>query len=145
MCSSLQSWSDARNTFRIRISILTFGNNMQGGTSPSSRTISSTDNPPVLSLSDIMHPMSPSPAPLEEQHTTPEPVLDKSQAAGLREWSLEPSTESEYSDIQNRLHEMGLITTYGANDEQLSLGRVNIDSNLSSRERELTDMVSLCF
>jgi hypothetical protein len=106
-----------------------------------------------LALSDIMHPMSPSPVPLEEQQTTPTSVLDVLQttptsvldvlqATGLREWSPEPLTESEFSNIRNRLHQMGLITTYGSDDEQLPLRRVNIASNLSLRETELTDMAS---
>ncbi len=115
---------------------------MQGGTPPPSEMMGSTDNPPVLALSDIMHPMSPSPVPLEEQQTTSESVLDALQATSLRDWSPEPLTESEFSNIRNRLHQMGLITTYGSDDEPLPLRRVNIASDLISRERELTDMAS---
>ena len=114
------------------------------GTPPSSEGMmcSTDNNPPVLALSDIMHPMSPSPVPLEEQQTTSASVLDALQATGLREWSPEPLTESEISNIRNRLHQMGLITTYSSDDEQLPLRRVNIASDLSLRERELTDMAS---
>ena len=81
-------------------------------------------DPPPLALSDIMHPFTPSPGhegevDEDEDHTLPE---------ASRTESPEPLEQSEIDSIKSRLLELGI----GSSREP----------SLSTRERELTDMVS---
>jgi len=80
-------------------------------------------DPPPLALSDIMHPFTPSPGhegevDEEQDHTLPE---------ASRTASPEPLEQSEIDSIKSRLLQLGI----GSSREP----------TLSTRERELTDMV----
>lgn len=91
------------------------------------KNISSHANPmspaeqtPLLHLSDIMHHLSPSPISVEHE-------WERSGSATPRGPSPEPVSETEALGIRRRLEEMGIWKS--ARD------------NLSSREKELVDMV----
>lgn len=72
---------------------------------------------PSLALSDIMHTMSPSPA--------PQPTNDGLQ----KELSAEPLSEADIAAMRRRIHDMGI----GSGENE----------NAGSREKELADMVGL--
>ena len=86
----------------------------------------STDPPPPsLALGDIIHLMSPSPAPTDPANVT---------AAPTPETQSEPISDPDRAHFLKRLTELGLPASEG--------------SNLNSRERELVDMVRsffICF
>lgn len=99
--------------------------------------MSSADNPPPLALYDIMHPMSPSPAPLED-YAAPDAIISEQSRNNNKEPSPEPLTEAERSSFRDKLIEMGLVTGECTEDGRLSA----LPQNASSRERELVNMVS---
>jgi len=98
--------------------------------------MSSNENPPSLLLSDIMHPMSPSPAPVEDLLP-----LDAHYPRYDPDAQQEPLTDSEVLIIRNRLQELGLVMSYGPENEDLPIPRLSVANHLNLRERELIDMV----
>jgi len=98
--------------------------------------MSSNENLPSLLLSDIMHPMSPSPVPVEDQLP-----LDAHHPRYNPDAQQEPLTDSEVLVIRNRLQELGLVTSYGSENEDLLIPRLGVANHLNLRERELIDMV----
>ena len=102
------------------------------------QTMSSNENLPSLSLSDIMHPMSPSPAPVEDQLPAP---LDAHHPRYDPDAQQEPLTDSEVLIIRNRLQELGLVISYRSENEDLPIPRLGIANHLNLREKELIDMV----
>lgn len=101
--------------------------------------MSSNENLPSLLLSDIMHPMSPSPAPLEDQVPAPR------QSRYDPDAQQEPLTSSEVLNIRNRLQELGVVMSYGSENEDLPTPRLGITNHLNLREKELTEMVFTTF
>ena len=101
--------------------------------------MNSNENQFSLSLSDIMHPMSPSPAPGEDLLPTPigehQPRYDPDALA-------EPLSNSDAIVIRNRLQELGLVMYYQGENEESAVPRLAVANHLTVRERELTDMVS---
>ncbi|KAF5321070.1 hypothetical protein D9619_000134 [Psilocybe cf. subviscida] len=91
-------------------------------TSSHLHTMTSAEKSPLLHLSDIMHHMSPSPVPAEQER-------ERSGSATPRGASPEPVSETEALGIRRRLQEMGLW-------------RPAATDNLSSREKELVDMIT---
>ena len=98
--------------------------------------MSSNENPPSLLLSDIMHPMSPSPAPVEDQLP-----LDAHHPRYNPDAQQEPLTDSEALIIRNRLQELGLVMSYGSENEDLPIPGFGVANHLSPKEKELTNMV----
>lgn len=86
--------------------------------------MNSAEKSPLLHLSDIMHTMSPSPEQEEDNDH------DERGSITPRGPSPEPVTESEALEIRRRLQEMGLWRPLPP-----------ALNNLSSREKELVDMV----
>jgi len=81
-------------------------------------------DPPPLALSDIMHPFTPSPGregEVDEDQDCANPETP-------RTVSPEPLEQSEIDSIKSRLLQLGIGTS--------------CEPTLSSRERELVDMVS---
>jgi hypothetical protein len=106
--------------------------------------MSSTDIPPSLELSDIMHHMSPSPVPPEDPGSiTPTTTIQQSIIAEERAESPDMPSETDVLGFRRRLEEMGFWTSKrhnGLQENAISDGKV---SNTNSRERELLDMVSV--
>lgn len=100
--------------------------------------MSSSDNLPLLALSDIMHPMSPSPVPIDD---TP----DSAAAEFLPNYNSnsfqEPLSNSDVFSIQKKLQEMGLVLSIRSENGETHSWSINVANTASSRERELTDMV----
>jgi hypothetical protein len=80
-------------------------------------------DPPPLALSDIMHPFTPSPGREGEVDEDQDPAHPETP----RTVSPEPLEQSEIDTIKSRLLQLGIGTSP--------------EPNLSSRERELVDMV----
>jgi hypothetical protein len=108
----------------------------------------SNENPPQLTLSDIMHHMSPSPAPAEDPRPEDSEMggqtLNRSQ--GEREASPEPLTETDVLAMRRRLHTLGFSLDRDPNE--LSIGedltRHSDDfGDMTLREKELVNMVCL--
>lgn len=99
--------------------------------------MSLSESTPTLSLSDIMHHMTPSPVPPADRNLEPGPSDTTKERAG----SPEPLTENDVQSIKHRLQEMGVWSSrrHAAPDRSLD-PTANI-SNLSSREKELVEMV----
>jgi hypothetical protein len=98
--------------------------------------MSSNENLLSLSLSDIMHLMSPSPVPVEDQLPS-----DDHQPRYEPDAQQEALTDSEILIIRNRLQELGLVMPYGSENEELAIPRLDVASHLNLREKELTHMV----
>ncbi|KAF8967486.1 hypothetical protein BDZ97DRAFT_2073535 [Flammula alnicola] len=105
--------------------------------SSSSATMSLADNLPTLALSDIMHHMSPSPVPLEEHNPETEQIGSLRERAA----SPEPLSEADVLGIRRRLEEMGLLVARRQIGTERNASSTSQLSNLSSREKELVDMV----
>ena len=80
-------------------------------------------DPPPLTLSDIMHPFTPSPGHEGEVDEDEDPAHPEASRAV----SPEPLEQSEIDSIKSRLLQLGIGTP--------------CEPTLSSRERELADMV----
>ena len=80
-------------------------------------------DPPPLSLSDIMHPFTPSPG----HEGEPDEDQDRAHPEPSRSASPEPLEQSEIDSIKSRLLQLGIGTSP--------------EPTLSTRERELVDMV----
>ncbi|KDR84420.1 hypothetical protein GALMADRAFT_712251 [Galerina marginata CBS 339.88] len=104
--------------------------------------MSSTDNPPSLALSDIMHHMSPSPAPFEEQGSMGNITEAASIGGGPlgRDASPEIYNAVDVTPMRQRLEELGFLVARPRNGEQ-GLVDLTSNNNTSSREKELLDMV----
>ncbi|KAJ3491550.1 hypothetical protein NLJ89_g11329 [Agrocybe chaxingu] len=105
--------------------------------------MSSNDNPPTLDLSDIMHHMSPSPVPFDEQ-PLPSTNSNEQTPKHNRDASPEPISRADVQTIRRRLEEMGLIATRqrtAAEAAESSSRRLISSGNASSREKELVDMI----
>ena len=106
--------------------------------------MSSTDNPPSLALSDIMHPMSPSPAPTDDEKVPSYGPSGRIAQEAVDLSPQEPCDAYSYvqlSNIQSRLQAMGyLAAKEGFDAEEQALEYV-IPPNTSAREQELVEMV----
>ena len=91
-----------------------------------------------LSLSDIMHPMSPSP-PGED---LPPASIDEHQPRYDTSAHPEPLTDSDTIVFRNRLQELGVVMSYRVENEESAIPRLTVANHLTVRERELTNMVS---
>lgn len=103
--------------------------------------MNSNDIPPPLNLSDIMHHMSPSPVPPEDPAaTTASTTVQQIDIARERGVSPERPAETDVLGFRRRLEEMGLWTSRRPDGSQAD---ANQDGNVSSRERELLNMVRM--
>jgi hypothetical protein len=108
-------------------------------------SMSSNENPPQLTLSDIMHHMSPSPVPAEdlrpEDSEMGGQILDGSQRE--REGSPKPPTEADVVAMRRRLHELGFLLDRDRNE--LNIGDMTRHSDdftvTTLKENELVNMV----
>lgn len=109
--------------------------------------MSSNENPLQLTLSDIMHHMSPSPVSTEESRPVEDsdmggPYLDGSRRE--REGSPEQLTETDVVGMRRRLHALGFSLERDRNELGID-GEVTRPSNdfgnTTSREKELVNMV----
>jgi hypothetical protein len=112
-------------------------------------SMSSNENPPQLTLSDIMHHMSPSPVPAEDlRHEDSEmggQFLNGSQRE--REGSPKPLTEADVVGMRRRLNELGFFLDRDRNELNIGdMSRHSDDFSVTTlREKELVNMVcSLC-
>ncbi|KAF8165937.1 hypothetical protein B0H34DRAFT_691041, partial [Crassisporium funariophilum] len=108
--------------------------------------MSSNENPPSLALSDIMHHMSPSPVPVEEQHFASGSALRKEEqlSTGVEaEGSPEPPTQEDMLAMRRRVHSMGLFPDGNQDgpDGSAAFYRQTYVSDANSREKELVDMI----
>ena len=107
--------------------------------------MNSNENPPQLTLSDIMHHMSPSPVPAEDLRPEDSEMggqfLNGSQRE--REGSPKPLTEADVVAMRRRLHELGFFLDRDRNE--LNIGDMVRHSDdftvTTSREKELVNMV----
>ena len=101
---------------------------------------------PSLALSDIMHQMSPSPVPIDEQQTPTASTSHERRPRIERELSPEPVTETDVLNIRMRLQEMGFevaLPTSGPGVAGSLSKSQSAMNNASSREKELLDMVNI--
>ena len=107
--------------------------------------MSSNENPPQLTLSDIMHHMSPSPVPAEDlRHEDSEmggQFLNGSQRE--REGSPKPLTEADVVGMRRRLQELGFLLDRDRNELNIEdMARHSDDFTVTTlREKELVNMV----
>ena len=113
--------------------------------------MSSNENPPQLTLSDIMHHMSPSPVPAEDLRPEDSEMggqfLNGSQRE--REGSPKPLTEADVVGMRRRLHEFGFLLDRDRNELNIEdMTRHSDDFTITSvREKERVNMVccySIC-
>ena len=109
-----------------------------------SKTMSLTDVPPSLELSDIMHHMSPSPVPPEDPgSTTAATTIQQGDIAEERAASPTGPSETDVLGFRRRLEEMGLWSSKRHNGLQENAMSDSNFSSTSSRERELLEMVGV--
>ena len=107
--------------------------------------MSSNENPLQLTLSDIMHHMSPSPVPAEDSRPAEDAEMGASYLNGSqreREGSPEPLTDTDIVAMRRRLHALG----FSLDRDEASVGGVIIRhsdgfGNTTLREKELLNMV----
>ncbi|PPQ92773.1 hypothetical protein CVT25_003882 [Psilocybe cyanescens] len=97
--------------------------------------MSSTENPPSLALSDIMHHMSPSPVPPDE-HVTNVYDFGSGEGSNNANSSTESYNQVDVAGVRRRLNELGYPVARHRNG-----GDNDMQSGISSREKELLDMV----
>jgi len=106
--------------------------------------MSSTDNPPSLELSDIMHHMSPSPVPPEDPGSTMATTMaQQTNIYEERAESPDRPSETDVLGFRRRLEEMGLLALKRHNGFQENAISGSSVTSTSSRERELLDMVGV--
>ena len=109
---------------------------------------SNENHPPQLTLSDIMHHMSPSPVPPEDLLLRPEDselggsFLNGSQREE-REGSPKPLTEADVVGMRRRLQELGFLLDRDRNELNIGdMSRHSDDFSVTTlRETELVNMV----
>ena len=107
--------------------------------------MSSNENPPQLTLSDIMHHMSPSPVPADDLRPEYSELggqfLNGSQRE--REESPKPLAEADVVAMRRRLHELGFLLDRDRNELIIEdMNRHTDDfSVMTLREKELVNMV----
>jgi hypothetical protein len=69
------------------------------------------------------------------------PALDDHQPRYDPDAQQEPLTDSEVLIIRNRLQELGLVMSYGSENEGLPTPGLGVANHLNVREKELTNMV----
>ena len=134
-----------RPSLSVFIPVLNYKRSDGTGPPPLLRgTMSSADNPPSLALSDIMHPMSPSPVPTDDEKVsnyaqtarTTHDVLDLHPQE-----SSEPFPTPHITNIQSRLQAMGYLSANEASDVEERTLEYVLPPNTSAREQELVEMV----
>lgn len=85
-----------------------------------------------------MHPMSPSPVPIED---TLDSAAVEFPPNFNRNLFQEPLSDSDVFSIQKRLQDMGLVLSSSSENGEVHSWSINVANTVSSRERELTDIV----
>lgn len=107
--------------------------------------MNSNENPPQLTLSDIMHHMSPSPVPAEDLRPEDSEMggqfLNGNQRE--REGSPKPLTEADAVAMRRRLHELGYLLDRDRIESNIEdMTRHSDDFSITTlREKELVHMV----
>ena len=107
--------------------------------------MSSNENPPQLTLSDIMHHMSPSPVPADDLRPEDSEMggqfLNGSQRE--REGSPKPLAKADVVGMRRRLHELGFLLDRDQNELNIGdMTRHSDDFSVTTlREKELVNMV----
>lgn len=109
--------------------------------------MNSNENPPQLTLSDIMHHMSPSPVPAEDLRPEDSELGGQFLNGSLREreGSPKPLTEADVVAMRRRVHELGFLLDRDRNE--LNIGNMTQHSDdftvSTLKEKELVNMVCL--